>query len=78
LQPEQDLGDGQANQFGVRETRRSARTLPDAKLDEKVVDLDVEFHDEGVELWCHTSLFGALALLVTACFLIVANSASII
>jgi len=75
---EQDLGDGQADQLGVREAGRSARTLTAAKLDEEVVNLDVEFHDEGVELWCHTSLFGTLAFLVTACFLIVANSASLI
>jgi hypothetical protein len=55
-----------------------SRALADPQLDEEVVDLDVEFHDEGVEFGCHTSDLGALAFLVTACFLIVANSASLI
>jgi hypothetical protein len=75
---EQDLSDGQADQLGVREAGRSPRTLPAAQLDEEVVDLDVEFHDEGVELRCHTSLFGTLAFSVTAGFLIAANSTSLI
>jgi hypothetical protein len=74
---EQDLGHGQADQLGVGKARWSARTLPYAQLDEEVVDFDVECRDEGVELRCHTSLFGALALLVTACFLAVANSESL-
>jgi hypothetical protein len=75
---EQDLGDGQADQLGVGEARGSARTLPGAQLDEEVVDSDVECHDEGVEFGVHKPVLGALALLVTACFLIVANSASLI
>jgi hypothetical protein len=40
--------------------------------------LDVECHDEGVEVGVHTPVLGALALLVTACFLSVANLESII
>jgi hypothetical protein len=75
---EQELSDGQADQLGIREARRSTRALSDAKLDEEVVDFDVEGRDEGVELRCHTSLFGALALLVTACFLLVADWESFI
>lgn len=75
---EQDLGDGQAEQRGVGEARRSARALADAKLDEEVVDLDVERGGEGVKFGCHTSRLGALALLVTACFLIAADSESLI
>jgi hypothetical protein len=75
---EQDLGHGQTDQFGIGEARRPARTLPDSELDEEVVDLDVECRDEGVELGLHKPLLGALALLVTACFPIVANSASLI
>ena len=59
---EQNLSDGQADQLGIREARRATRALSDAKLDEEVVDFDVECGDEGVELRCHTSLFGALAL----------------
>jgi hypothetical protein len=75
---EQDLGDAQADQFGVGEARRSAGTVPDAKVDEEVVDLDVECRDEGVEFGVHRPFLGALALLVTACFLIVADSESFI
>ena len=71
---EQDLGHGQADQFGVGEARRAARAMPEAQLDEEVVDFDVECRDEGVEFRCHTSVLGALALLVTACFLFTASS----
>jgi len=75
---EQDLGDGQAGQFSVGKARRSARALADAELDEEVVDLDVECRDEGVEFGVHKPVLGTLALLVTACFLIVADSESFI
>jgi len=75
---EQDLGDGQANQLGVGEARRSARALSDAQLDEVVVDFDVECRDEGVELGVHKPLLGALALLVTVCFFFAANSEALI
>jgi hypothetical protein len=40
--------------------------------------LDVECRDEGVELRCHTTHFGALAFLVTANFLSVATLEAII
>jgi hypothetical protein len=75
---EQNLSDGQADQLRVGEARRPAGTLPDAELDEEVVDLDVECRDEGVEFGVHKPVLGALALLVTACFLIVGNPASIV
>jgi hypothetical protein len=75
---EQDLSDGQADQLGVGETGRPAAALPDAQVDEEVVNLDVEFRDEGVEVRCHTSRLGALALPVTACFLAVAGLESFI
>ena len=76
--PEQNLGHGQADQFGVGEARWSTRALPDAQLDEEVVDFDVECRDEGVELGVHKPLLGALALLVTVCFPLVADLESII
>jgi hypothetical protein len=75
---EQNLGNGEADQFGVGEARWPARTLAHAEQTEEVVDLDVECHDEGVEIGLHTPLLGALTLLVTACFPSVANSASLI
>jgi hypothetical protein len=75
---EQDLGDGQADQLGVGEASRSARTLACVQQVEEVVDLDVECHDEGVEFGMHTPYLGALALLVTACFLLTANSEALI
>ena len=62
---EQHLGDGQANQFRVGEPLRSARTLAPAEKREKVVDLDVKCHDEGVECWFHKLGFDALALSAT-------------
>src|SRR5579884_1452266 len=34
VEPEQDLGDGQADQLGVGEARWSAGTLPDAERDD--------------------------------------------
>jgi hypothetical protein len=40
--------------------------------------LDVECHDEGVEVGCHRPYLGALALLVTACFLFTANLEAVI
>ena len=73
-----NLGDGQADQLGVGEARRSARTLAHAEQSEEVVDFDVACHDEGVEFGLHTPVLGALALLVTACFFFTANSESII
>jgi len=75
---EQDLGHGQADQLGVGEARRSAGALPDAQPDEEVVDFDVACRDEGVEVALHTSRLGALALLVTAHLLVVADSESFI
>jgi hypothetical protein len=72
------LGDSQADQFGVGEARRPARALSNAELDEEVIDLDVECHDEGVEFGLHTPVLGALALLVTACFPFTANSEALI
>jgi hypothetical protein len=75
---EQDLGDGQADQLGVGEARRSARASSDVQIDEEVVDFDVECRDEGVEVGLHNPFLGALALLVTACFLFTANSEALI
>jgi hypothetical protein len=75
---EQDLGDGQTGQFGVGEARWSARASASAEEVEEVVDLDVECHDEGVEVRCHTSLFGTLTSFVTAGFLLTANSEALI
>jgi hypothetical protein len=57
---------------------RAARTRADTKLNEEVVDLDVECCDEGVELGFHKPLLGVLSFLVTANFPSVANSEAII
>jgi hypothetical protein len=74
VEAEQDLGDGQADQFGVTEPGASAGSRPGA---EQVIDHDVECDDEGVEVGVHeaslevdvasaTPILGALASLVTA------------
>ena len=70
---EQDLGDGQADQFGVAEPGRPSRSAARA---EQLVDGDVQCHDEGVEVGVHqaslevdvamaTPTLGTLAALVT-------------
>jgi hypothetical protein len=72
--PEQDLGDGQADQFSIGQLGAAARPHPGAK---QVVDHDVQCDDEGVEVGVHeaslevdvafaTPTLGALALVVTA------------
>jgi hypothetical protein len=78
VEPEQDLGHGQADQLGIGEARRPAGTAADAEQDEEVVDGDVPCRDEGVELGLHIPLLGTLARLVTACFPSIANSESFI
>jgi hypothetical protein len=75
---EQNLSDGQADQLGVGKARRPARAVAHTEQLGEVVDLDVECHDEGVEVGMHKPVLGALALLVTACFPVVADSESII
>jgi len=74
VEPEQDLGHGQADQLGIGEARRLAGTAASFEADEEVIDGDVPCRDEGVELGLHLPLLGALALLVTACFPSIANS----
>jgi hypothetical protein len=72
-EPEQDLGDGEADQLGVAEPGRPA--WPGSRANQ-VVDGDVQCHDEGVEVGVHgasqevdvasaTPTLGALVLLVT-------------
>jgi hypothetical protein len=78
VEPEQDLGHGQADQLGIGEARRLAGTAASFEADEEVIDGDVPCCDEGVELGLHLPLLGALALLVTACFPSIANSESLI
>jgi hypothetical protein len=69
---EQDLRDGQADQFGVAELGSPSRPNPRA---EQVIDSDVQCRDEGVEIGAHeasqevdeavaTSTLGALVSLV--------------
>jgi hypothetical protein len=71
--PEQDLGDGQADQLGIGEPGTPARSLARAK---QVIDGDLECDDEGVEVGVHeasqevdvapaTPTLGALVSLVT-------------
>lgn len=74
VKAEQDLGDGQADQFGVREAGRTSSLPQAAQADEMVVDGDVQCANEDVELGLHNPVFGVLALLVTACFLVPAGS----
>lgn len=74
---EHDLGDRQADQLGVGEARWSTRATTNEGRQE-VVDFHVECHDEGVECSFHKLVFGTLTLLVTACFLSIANLESII
>jgi hypothetical protein len=73
-EPEQHLGDGQADQLGIGELGWPARAAPAA---EQLVDGDVQCDDEGVEVGVHeasqevdvafaTPTLGALAPLVTA------------
>jgi len=72
-EPEQDLGDRQADQFSVAELGRPAR--PTARADQ-LVDGDVQCDDEGVEVGAHeasqevddasaTPTLGALVCVVT-------------
>jgi hypothetical protein len=72
VEPEQDLGDGQTDEFGVAELGATPRAQPWA---EQVVDHDVQCHHEGVEIGVHeasleidvafaTPTLGALASVV--------------
>jgi hypothetical protein len=72
--PEQHLGDGQADQFGVAQLGAAPRPHPWA---EQLIDHDIECDDEGVEVGVHeasqevdvafaTPTLGALVSPVTA------------
>jgi hypothetical protein len=73
-EPQQDLGDGQADQLGIGELGRAAWPAAGAQ---QLVDSDIQCDDEGVEVGAHeasqevdeavaTSTLGTLASVVTA------------
>jgi len=78
LQPSRTWATARQTSSESGEARRAARALANAEEDEKVVDLDVECDDEGVDVGLHKPSSDALPLLVTACCPFAANSESLI